>query len=107
MKRRRPNAKKTAPPPAAASATPLPPAGPSEEEALVALLASALEAQARRREPDLPAELAAADLLRSCLVAASLAEGEARDTIARTAREAFTAATKKPAPTRVSRGRAA
>jgi hypothetical protein len=108
MKPRRSNAKKMAPPPAPASATPfLRPEEPSEDAALVALLTSALEAQARRREPDLPAELAAADLLRTCLVAASLAEGEARDTITRAAREAFGEVTKKPVTVRASRGRAA
>jgi hypothetical protein len=53
-----------------------------DDQALLALLAHSLEAQARRREADLPAELAAADLLRTCLTAASLADGPARSSAA-------------------------
>lgn len=60
-----------------------------DDEALATLLASALAAQARRREDDLPTELAAADLLRTCLSASLLAEGTTREDITQTARREF------------------
>jgi hypothetical protein len=97
MKRRRRVAPPNVTAPAARAEAPAARPADDDDEALLALLAHSLEAQARRREADLPAELAAADLLRTCLTAASLADGPARELIARTAREAFESVTQKPA----------
>lgn len=60
-----------------------------DDEALLALLACSLEARARHRDADLPLELAAADLLRTCLSASALADSPTREVIAQTARREF------------------
>jgi hypothetical protein len=113
MKRRRRSHAPAAPPgppapPGSNDGAPLASGRPTDDDdaALVALLAHALEAQARRREPDLPAELAAADLLRTCLSAAQLAEGATREAVAQTARREFDRAVRPRVATR-SRSRAA
>jgi hypothetical protein len=60
-----------------------------------------LRARRARRCDEAPVRVSAAppaaDLLRTCLTAASLADGPARELIARTAREAFESVTQKPA----------
>jgi hypothetical protein len=89
MKRRRARASGANPPPATNTEASRAPSPPGDDAALAALLASALEAQARRREDDLPAELAATDLLRTCLSAALLAEGATREALVQTARREF------------------
>ncbi|HEU4411232.1 MAG TPA: hypothetical protein VFS43_38620 [Polyangiaceae bacterium] len=108
MKRRRARASGANPPPATNTEAPRAPAPPADDDdaALAALLASALEAQARRREADLPAELAATDLLRTCLSAALLAEGAAREALVQTARREFDRAV-APRATPRARSRAA
>lgn len=101
MKRRRARTSGARRPPATNAEAPHSP-GRHDDEALAALLAGALAAQARRREDDLPTELAAADLLRTCLSAALLAEGATREAIAQTARREFDRAV---APRAASRAR--
>ncbi len=88
-------------------ASPAPRASSCDEDALATLLASALAVQARRHDDDLPAELAASELLRTCLAAAGLAEGAAREAIVQTARREFDRAVKPSAPRARARSRAA
>jgi hypothetical protein len=102
MKRRRARTPGARRPPATNVEAPRSPERSGDDEALAKLLASALAAQARRREDDLPTELAAADLLRTCLSASLLAEGATRETITQTARREFDHAV---APRAASRAR--